>query len=55
MKIKRGNNFFRSLRFRILIILLILGIAPTVIVTCIEIGDFEERAMDVHGEKVQEQ
>ena len=55
MKIKKENNYFKSLRFRILIILLILGIAPTVIVTCIVIGDFEERAMDVQGKKVQEQ
>ena len=32
-KVKKRKNFFRSLRFRILIILIILGIVPGVIVT----------------------
>ena len=31
-KVKKRNNFFRSLRFRILIILIILGIVPGVVV-----------------------
>ena len=36
MKIKKSGKFFKSLRFRILIILIILGIVPSVIVTEME-------------------
>ena len=38
---KKKNRFFKSLRFRILIILVILGIVPSVIVTRMMIGNYE--------------
>ena len=42
-KVKKRKNFFRSLRFRILIILIILGIVPSVIVTEMVIANYEDR------------
>ena len=43
MKIKKNGKFFKSLRFRILIILIILGIVPSVIVTEMVIANYEDR------------
>ena len=45
MKIKKSGKFFKSLRFRILIILIILGIVPSVIVTEMVIANYEDRAI----------
>ena len=44
---KKKINFFKSLRFRILIILLILGIVPSVIVTQLMIMNYKNQAIDV--------
>ena len=44
---KKKNRFFKSLRFRILIILVILGIVPSVIVTRMMIGNYEKQAVAV--------
>ena len=45
MKFKKNCKFFKSLRFRILIILIILGIVPSVIVTEMVIANYEDRAI----------
>ena len=45
MKIKKNGKFFKSLRFRILIILIILGIVPSVIVTEMVIANYEDRSI----------
>ena len=45
MKFKKNGKFFKSLRFRILIILIILGIVPSVIVTEMVIANYEDRAI----------
>ena len=42
---KKAASFFKSLRFRILIILIILGIVPSVIVTEMVIANYEDRAI----------
>ena len=43
---KKTAKFFKSLRFRILIILIILGIVPSVIVTETVIENYEEKAIE---------
>ena len=45
MKFKKNGKFFKSLRFRILIILIILGIVLSVIVTEMVIANYEDRAI----------
>ena len=45
MKFKKSGKFFKSLRFRIMIILIILGIVPSVIVTEMVIANYEDRAI----------
>ena len=52
---KKRNNFFRSLRFRILIILIILGIVPGVVVTCTMLHNYEDRAVSMLTETIQDQ
>lgn len=52
---KRKNRFFKSLRFRILIILVILGIVPSVIVTRMMIGNYEKQAVAVRAGAVSSQ
>ena len=47
ISMKKKNRFFKSLRFRILIILVILGIVPSVIVTRMMIGNYEKQAVAV--------
>ena len=39
---KKRTNFFKSLRFRILIILIILGIVPSVIVTYTMLHNYQD-------------
>lgn len=52
---KKKTNFFRSLRFRILIILIILGIVPSVFVTEMVIRNYESRAVAVRVENIHTQ
>ena len=52
---KRKGNFFKSLRFRILIILIILGIVPSIIVTGIVISNYADRAVAVRTESLRAQ
>ena len=55
MKIKKPGKFFKSLRFRILVILVILGIVPTVIVTQTVIHNYEEQAIAVRISAIRNQ
>ena len=52
---KKRINFFKSLRFRILIILIILGIVPSVIVTYTMLHNYQDRAVSMLTETVQDQ
>lgn len=52
---KKKNKFFKSLRFRILVILVILGIVPGLIVTQLMITNYEDQAMAVRAEKASAQ
>lgn len=52
---KKKNRFFKSLRFRILIILVILGIVPSVIVTRLMISNYEKQAVAVRAGAVSSQ
>lgn len=52
---KKKKRFFKSLRFRILIILVILGIVPSVIVTRMMIGNYEKQAVAVRAGAVSSQ
>ena len=52
---KKRTNFFKSLRFRILIILIILGIVPSVIVTYTMLHYYQDRAVSMLTETVQDQ
>ncbi len=44
-EVQKSGKFFKSLRFRIMIILIILGIVPSVIVTEMVIANYEDRAI----------
>lgn len=55
MVTKKKTKFFKSLRFRILIILIILGIVPSVIVTQIMISNYETRAIEVRAGEISTQ
>lgn len=52
---KRRGNFLKSLRFRILIILIILGIVPSVLVTAMVIVNYEDQAIDIRVSAVRNQ
>ena len=52
---KRKGNFFKRLRFRILVILIILGIVPSIIVTGIVISNYANRAVLVRAESLKKQ
>ncbi|MDO5136248.1 MAG: HAMP domain-containing sensor histidine kinase [Eubacteriales bacterium] len=52
---KMKSNFFKSLRFRILIILIILGIVPSGIAANILISAYEDQAIRVRTESVKNQ
>lgn len=52
---KKKSRYLKSLRFRILIILIILGIVPSVIVTRMVISNYEDRAIASREEKVKSQ
>ena len=55
MVTKKKNKFFKSLRFRILIILIILGIVPGIVVTQLMIYNYEKQAVDVRVSAVRTQ
>ena len=46
---KKTGKFLKSLRFRILVILVILGIVPSVIITQMMIRNYENQAMSVRA------
>ena len=52
---KKKMNFFKSLRFRILIILILLGIVPSVIVTRMIITDYQDRAIELRLSNIRSQ
>ena len=45
MVTKKKNRFFKSLRFRIMVILVILGIVPGIIVTQLMVGNSKQQAL----------
>ena len=47
METKKKTKFYKSLRFRILVILIILGIVPGIIVTQLMIHYYENQAVEV--------
>lgn len=49
---KKRTNFFKSLRFRILVILIILGILPSIIVSEMVILNYEDKAVEELAEKL---
>ena len=52
---KRRNGFFKSLRFRILVILILIGIIPGVLAVHIVISSYEGMAIKVRTDNVQKQ
>lgn len=52
---KKKSSFLKSLRFRILIILVILGIVPSVIVANVMVAAYESRAVAVRTQTVKKQ
>jgi hypothetical protein len=44
---KKKTNFLKSLRFRILIILIILGIVPSVLVAQVIVHEYEDQAVEI--------
>ena len=55
MVTKKKTKFFKSLRFRILVILIILGIVPSAIVTQLMISNYEKQAIEVKVSEVSTQ
>ena len=55
MVTKKKTRFFKSLRFRILIILIILGIVPSVIVAQLMISNYEKQAIEVRAGEISTQ
>ncbi len=52
---KKRGNFFKSLRFRILIILIILGIVPGIIAAAMVIANYEDKAIEIRVNSVRKQ
>ena len=52
---KKKPSFLKSLRFRILIILVILGIVPSVIVANVMVAAYENKAVAVRKQTVEKQ
>ena len=44
---KIKHTFFKSLRFRILLILIVIGIVPSIIVENVIVNSYENRAVDI--------
>ena len=52
MVTKKKTKFFKSLRFRIMVILVILGIVPGIIVAQLMIGNYKQQAIEVRTQCV---
>lgn len=52
---KKSHKFFKSLRFRIMVILMILGIVPAVIITQAVISSYREQGIEVRLSSVRTQ
>lgn len=52
---KKKTNFFKSLRFRILLILIILGIVPSVVTACMVLRNYEDRAISIRVSNIRSQ
>lgn len=52
---KKGTNFLKSLRFRILLILMLIGIVPSVIAVKIVLSDYEKQAFEVSAQELQKE
>lgn len=52
---KKGTNFLKSLRFRLMLILLIIGILPSMITAKIVLSDYEREAVEVSAEELQKE
>ncbi len=52
---KKRGNFLKSLRFRILIILIILGIVPGVISAVMVIANYEDKAIEIRVNSIRNQ
>ena len=55
MVTKKKTKFFKSLRFRILVILVILGIVPGIIATQLMIGNYKQQAIEVRTGEIRTQ
>ena len=55
MRIKPKLSFFKSLRFRIMIIIILIGIIPGFIVEGMIIGSYEDRAVELRQITVRNQ
>ena len=55
MVTKKKNRFFKSLRFRIMVILVILGIVPGIIATQLMIGNYKQQAIEVRTGEIRTQ
>ena len=55
MKIRRKFTFFKSLRFRILLILAVIGIVPSFIVETVMVKSYESRAVNIRSVSVKNQ
>lgn len=49
------NNFFKSLRFRIIVLLMVVGSIPCVVMKAIVLESYEKRAVDVRTAEIQNQ
>ena len=52
---KRRTGYFKSLRFRIMVILVLLGIIPSVLALHIVISSYEEKAIEVRSEEIRKE
>lgn len=55
MKIRRKFTFFKSLRFRILLILVVIGIVPSLVVETVMVRSYETRAVSIRSVNVKNQ
>lgn len=55
MKIRRKLTFFKSLRFRILLILVFIGIVPSFVVETVIVRSYETRAVSIRSVNVKNQ
>ena len=55
METKKKAKFYKSLRFRILVILVILGIVPGIIATQLMIGNYKQQAIEVRTGEIRTQ